>query len=763
MAGRLEQTWGAVVKPGEPRIALAPEEAGAIAPQLDRDGADRALLGTLFDHAPGFIAAHEGPEHVFFYASPTIGLRLRRPLLGRPLRAALPELEDQGIFERYDQVYRTGEPSVVKELRIWFERGPDTPSAEAFFNHSLQPWLTPEGRIRGVISFALEVTELVRAREQLQESEARFRHLADTAPVMIWISGPDTRATYFNQRWLAFTGRSVEVELGDGWIEDVHPGDRARCAETYRAAFGTRNDYAQEYRLRRADGAWRWVLNSGSPRFTRHGAFLGYVGSVIDITERRQTEQALRESEQRYRTLLERANDAIFVFTVEADGRPGRYLEVNEVACRRLGFTREELLAMTPEAVVDTGQVSYVDALKAAMDALEDAGSIVVERVHVAKDGRRIPVEVSATLLDLQGKPTVIAIARDITERKQAEEALRESEERLRFTLEAAHVGTWHWDMASGRVQWSDNLEAIHGLPPGSFGGDFESFLDDVHPDDRAQVMAAIQGAAGAPGAAGHYHIEYRLPQRDGGERWVEGKGRTFYDAAGRPVRMAGVCMDVTERKRAERTSQILLHELQHRVKNTLAVVQSLALQTARNVGSLADFPEAFQGRLNGLAQAHDLLAKTRWTGAELRDLLLAELAPWSEPQSERLRLSGPSVILAPRPALALGMVFHELATNAVKYGALSSEAGHIEVGWQIEPSPPADRLTLIWAERGGPKARPPERRGFGTELIERSIALELSGEATLEFDPPGLRCTVRFPLDLACDRPVSESSRARL
>ena len=313
-----------------------------------------------------------------------------------------------------------------------------------------------------------------------------------------------------------------------------------------------------------------------------------------------ESERALHESEQRYCILLERANDAIFVFPVEADGRPGRYLEVNEVACRRLGYSRDELLALSPEAIVDTGDVAYVEALDAAMRELRSGGSIMVDRVHVAKDGRRIPVEVSATLLELGGRPTVIAIARDVTERRRAEEAVRESEEGLRFTLKAANVGTWEWNIDAGKVRWSDNLEEIHGLPQGSFKGDFESFLADVHPDDRAHVEAAIRGATET---CGFYHVEYRLPDREAKERWVEGKGRTFCDESGRPVRMAGICMNISERKQSERTLEFLLHELEHRVKNTLAVVQSLATQTLRSSETPEAFGAAFRGRLAALAE----------------------------------------------------------------------------------------------------------------------------------------------------------------
>ncbi|HET6468936.1 MAG TPA: PAS domain S-box protein, partial [Geminicoccaceae bacterium] len=377
-------------------------------------------------------------------------------------------------------------------------------------------------------------------------------------------------------------------------------------------------------------------------RFSHHDAhFVQAAANVLaGAIERERGERELRESERRYRTLLERANDAIFVYPLDPEGRPGRYSEVNEVACRRLGYSREELLRLSPAEVVDRGDEPYALVLH----RLREGGSVVFERHQIAKDGRRIPVEISATLLELGGGPAVVAIARDVTERKRAEAALRESEERLRFTIEAARVGTWDWDMTTGHVRWSDNLEAIHGLPPGSFGGDFESVLADVHPDDRDRVMEAVQRTAG--GGDGHYHVEYRLPAREGvGERWVEGKGRTIRDPqTGRPVRMAGICMDVTERKRAERTLELLVGELQHRVKNVLAVVQSLAAQTLRTAGSPEAFSEAFQGRLAGLAEAHRLLAGTNWEGTGLRELVMAELAPWQQDGrggDDRIRLAG--------------------------------------------------------------------------------------------------------------------------
>jgi PAS domain S-box-containing protein len=312
----------------------------------------------------------------------------------------------------------------------------------------------------------------------------------------------------------------------------------------------------------------------------------------------------------------------------------------------------------------------------------------------------------------------------------------------LRAALDAAGVGTWQWDVQTGRVRWSDNLEAIHGLSRGSFGGDFASFLEDVDARDRETVMARIQDAMTR---GGDYRVEYRLTGSTAGERWVEGKGRVVLDAQGRPLRMTGVCMDVTERKQAERRLELVLQELRHRVKNMLAVIQSLASQTLRHARSPDGFASAFQGRLAGLAGAHDLLVDTDWAGTGLRQLILAQLSPFLE-QQDRLRLTGPDVTLPSNAVLTLGTTLHELATNAAKYGALSTARGSVEVTWREEPVAGGRQLVLLWQERGGPKVEPPEHRSFGTQLIEAGIAHELDGEVALSFDPEGVRCEVRFP-----------------
>ena len=205
---------------------------------------------------------------------------------------------------------------------------------------------------------------------------------------------------------------------------------------------------------------------------------------------------------------------------------------------------------------------------------------------------------------------------------------------------------------------------------------------------------------------------------------------------------------DVTDRVLAERQQKLLLDELNHRVKNTLATVQAIADQTLRNTGDPAAFREAFESRLMALSATHDLLTAANWRSASLREVAHIEFRPYG---AERYRLSGPDVALPPAQAVALGLLFHELATNAAKYGALGAADGLVEVVWTLADGAGADSaggplLTVNWREHDGPPVLPPTRRGFGSRLIERSLA-PLGGTAALDFAPDGLRCTIRLPL----------------
>jgi two-component sensor histidine kinase len=211
---------------------------------------------------------------------------------------------------------------------------------------------------------------------------------------------------------------------------------------------------------------------------------------------------------------------------------------------------------------------------------------------------------------------------------------------------------------------------------------------------------------------------------------------------------MVGVSQEITERKLADERQALLLRELNHRVKNTLATVQSVASLTRRSAENADPAAwNAFMDRLHGLAKTHDLLTDTQWQGALLEDVLKNELDPYQDAMRQRIRLKGPKINLQPGAVLALGLAIHEMATNAVKYGSLSVPDGKVHVMWAVTSDSAAPALLVEWVESGGPPVKKPERQGFGTKLIQRGLAQQLGGEIKLDFAPSGIRCVITFPM----------------
>jgi PAS domain S-box-containing protein len=337
-----------------------------------------------------------------------------------------------------------------------------------------------------------------------------------------------------------------------------------------------------------------------------------------------------------------------------------------------------------------------------------------------------------------------IAAFVDLTERRRAEDALRESESRLQLALKAGRMGAWEWDLRSDRVIWSPGLEEIHGLSPGTFGGTFDDFQRDIHPDDRAAVLAEVEEALANHG---DYHIIYRANRADGAIRWLEAFGTFSAPGDGGPGRLAGVCVDITERKLGEEQRELLVAELSHRVKNTLATVISIAHHSFARDLEPDRARRSFEGRIRALAQTHSRLAEANWSGVPLTAVLLDELAPYVDEDKRNIQTEGPAVMLTARAAVMIGMAIHELATNAAKYGGLSTKEGCVEAIWRIVDGP-SPRLELSWTERNGPPVKEPEHNGFGRLMLERALAADLRGEVRLDFDPKGLRCVMVLPLE---------------
>jgi PAS domain S-box-containing protein len=385
------------------------------------------------------------------------------------------------------------------------------------------------------------------------------------------------------------------------------------------------------------------------------------------------------------------------------------------------------------------------DKFRALIRALSPANpSYALTFRFVCSDGRQVWLEEAAEgEFDLTGRLSCIrGLTRDISARKRAELAL--AERNLQFALagKAGLVGSYAYDVNTEVMQVSEGYAAIHGLPEGTTETTISLWKARVHPGDlerveklRAQTFADQQG---------EYSLEYRILRADGVVRWIERRSFISYDGDGRPQRVVGVTIDVTERKQAEEHRNLLNAELDHRVKNVLATVCAIIVQTQHANASTADFVASVNHRIKSLASTHELLSLSRWRGVSLLEIIRREIAPYTTGNTE---VSGPSITLKPEAAQATAMVLHELATNAAKYGALSNHSGQVSVRWLWLPNGiQQHRLAIEWQEIGGPPVSAPTASGYGTSIIRELIPHELGGTVELAFVPGGVRCRMEVP-----------------
>lgn len=566
-------------------------------------------------------------------------------------------------------------------------------------------------------------------------ADADFRAIADHAPVIMWLTDPDGQCVYLNRRWYALTGQTVAESLGFGWLDAIHPDDRALSADAFNAAVEAKDEFRLEYRVRAADGDWLWAIDAGAPRFAPDGSFLGMVGSVTEIAERRAAEERLRISENRFRAAIDAVEGILW--TNDAAGR---------MTGEQPGWAR--LTGQTPEEYQGYGwsRAVHPDDAQPTIDAWNDAvaarRTFVFEHRLRRHDGgwghfaiRAIPsFGADGEIREWVGVHT------DITSQRDAQAALQTERDRVRGYLEVADVMLLVLD-AEGRIETINRKGAeILGYDSAAelIGQDW---FETAVPYRRRTETRALFGSmiSGAVAAGGTYENE--IVRRDGSERLIAWRNSVIHDSVGRIVGTLSSGDDVTEQREAEARERLLVQEVDHRAKNLLAVVQSVVQLTRGD--SIEAFKEAVTGRIQSLGRTHGLLAAGRWEGADLKQLIIDELAPYVRGDEARLAVGGPAFRLKPSAAQALALVTHELATNAAKYGALSAAEGKVAVDWDVNGS----ELVLHWRERGGPPVTPPARRGFGSTVLANSVERQLRGRVTLDWRPEGLACELAVPI----------------
>lgn len=472
-------------------------------------------------------------------------------------------------------------------------------------------------------------------------------------------------------------------------------------------------------------------------------------GSEADLYKVAQ--EALRASEQRSEKLSVLIPAA--VYTCDAAGKIDWY---NPRAAELWG--REPVLGETQEMfcgsfrlwTLDGELIRHEDSAMAA-SVRDGRPARDVEVVIEQPSGARVfAVANIDPLFDEQGRPGgAINVLTDVTAIRRATEALRESEARFRHFAEASTAALWIRDPDTLAMEYaSPAIATVYGVSPEDILGDVKHYVALVLPEDRDTVLTNLKTVSAGTALKQEFRIQR---PSDGAFRWIRNTDFPIRDAKGRVERIAGIAQDVTEFNVAIAHKAILVHELQHRVRNILASIRSIAAQSAERARSVPDYAAVLDGRLMALARVQSHLTRADNIGVSLVSILEDELRAQAQ-RMDQYALNGPDLILPPRAAEVLTLVVHELTTNAHKHGALSVPTGKITVTWTTFEKRGTDHLSFDWVEDGAPPQAPVERsarrrQGFGTELIESRIPYDLGGRGQLSIEPGGARCHFEIPL----------------
>jgi PAS domain S-box-containing protein len=452
---------------------------------------------------------------------------------------------------------------------------------------------------------------------------------------------------------------------------------------------------------------------------------------------RQAAEDLLRDSEARFRAMFEVSS----VGKIETECETGRFLRANAAMCKLVGYTEAELLATTAWDITHPDERDR-DREPIRRLLVGELPVFDVEKRYIRKDGAAVWVRVTANVIrDESGRPLrSMAVIQDLTTRKQAEQELRASKDRLQLAFNATQLGWWQYDPLRRVVSGDARFKEIFDVTADEIS--IDDLMTRVHPDDAERFWVDREAALN-PADSKPYAHEYRVRRRDGAVRWVEGHGLPYFEGAGperRAVSFGGTVQDITERKEREEKEHLLMREINHRAKNMLSVVDAIAHQTATR--NPEEFVERFSERVQALSANQDLLVQNEWKGVEIADLVRAQLAHFVDLIGSRIAVRGPKLFLNPASAQAIGLALHELATNAEKYGALSMDWGHVDIGWGIDD----DTLTMSWSERDGPPVSMPTRHGFGTIVMQAMAERSVGGTVDLDYASSGVTWRLTCP-----------------
>ncbi len=436
-----------------------------------------------------------------------------------------------------------------------------------------------------------------------------------------------------------------------------------------------------------------------------------------------------------YRLLLQSMAEAVFLVD-----QHDVILYTNPAADRMFGYGEGEL-AGRHVAILNAYPEEESGRLIAEVDGIvREKGAWRGEFRNRTKDGREFLTASVISLVELEGRPCYLCVSQDITERRQAELALKDSEGRLDIATRASELGVWDWDRVNDTIVYSPRAKEIFGFPQKDLT--IEAVRATIHPEDAAGTRAQSARALD-PEIRDRPPYEYRIIRPDGEVRWVRAHGEAIFEehqGEVMAVRYVGTVEDITGKRAAAERLGLLAAEVDHRAANLMSVVQAAVRLTKAD--SLEAYRKILNGRIGALANAHRLLSKSRWHGADLMSIVQEEMRPYGGEESSRVSIQGPAIALSAKAAQSISMAIHELSTNAAKYGALAS-GGTVDIRWRLSAS---RDLEFDWREKGAPAPAGPIKRGFGLKMIERSVEDQLGGRLELGGGTEGFSCAFSIP-----------------